>query len=165
MFTVKEVQKKKNSKSYQRTLTYLYLQKLICPKFNRILGGKATKKKNNVYYYYYCNDCKVNIKENVIDNYVRQFMKDLVVNLKNSFGSKDKYVLTKDDKDKLLNYIDNVNDTNNDYKNMKRLSNTLNNVDKELKEKRDIINTLTENNESLNLRVNTLTNKLTEKEE
>ena len=73
--------------------------------------------------------------------------------------------LTKDDKDKLLNYIDNVNDTNNDYKNMKRLSNTLNNVDKELKENRDIINTLTENNEALNLRVNTLTNKLTEKEE
>ena len=36
---------------------------------------------------------------------------------------------------------------------------------KELKEKRDIINTLTENNEALNLRVNTLTNKLTKKEE
>ena len=48
---------------------------------------------------------------------------------------------------------------------MKRLSNTLNNVDKELKENREIINTLTENNEALNLRVNTLTNKLTEKEE
>ena len=73
-----QVQKKKNAKSYQRTLTYLYLQKLICPHCNRILGGKATKKKNNVYYYYYCNDCKVNIKENVIDNYVSQFMKDLV---------------------------------------------------------------------------------------
>ena len=73
-----QVQKKKNAKSYQRTLTYLYLQKLICPKCGRILGGKATKKKNNVYYYYYCNDCKVNIKETVIDNYVSQFMKDLV---------------------------------------------------------------------------------------
>lgn len=48
---------------------------------------------------------------------------------------------------------------------MKRLSNTLNNVDKELKENREIINTLTENNEALNLRVNTLTNKITEKEE
>ena len=47
---------------------------------------------------------------------------------------------------------------------MKRLSNTLNNVDKELKENREIINTLTENNEALNLRVNTLTNKITEKE-
>ena len=54
---------------------------------------------------------------------------------------------------------------NYDYKNMKRLSNTLNNVDKELKENREIINTLTENNEALKLRVNTLTNKLTEKEE
>ena len=92
-------------------------------------------------------------------------IKGIIENLKNSFGSKDKYVLTKDDKDKLLKYIDNVNDTNNDYKNMKRLSNTLNNVDKELKENRDIINTLTENNEALNLRVNTLTSKLTEKEE
>ena len=48
---------------------------------------------------------------------------------------------------------------------MKRLSNTLNNVDKELKENREIINKLTENNEALNLRVNTLTNKINEKEE
>ena len=107
---------------------------------------------------------KANEKSIKLDNNSNE-VKDIVENLKNSFGSKDKYVLTKDDKDKLLNYIDNVNDTNNDYKNMKRLSNTLNNVDKELKENRDIINTLTENNEYLNLRVNTLTNKLTEKEE
>lgn len=107
---------------------------------------------------------KANEKSIKLDNNSNE-IKDIVENLKNSFGSKDKYVLTKDDKDKLLNYIDNVNDTNNDYKNMKRLSNTLNNVDKDLKENRDIINTLTENNEALNLRVNTLTNKLTEKEE
>ena len=37
-----QVQKKKNSRSYKRTLTYLYLQKLKCPKCNHILGGKAT---------------------------------------------------------------------------------------------------------------------------
>ena len=73
-----QVQKKRNAKSYQRTLTYLYLQKIICPNCGRILGGKATKKKNNVYYYYYCNDCKVNIKEIVIDDYVSPFMKELV---------------------------------------------------------------------------------------
>lgn len=107
---------------------------------------------------------KANEKSIKLDNNSNK-VKGIIQNLKNSFGSKDKYVLTKDDKNKILNYIDNVNDTNNDYKNMKRLSNTLNNVDKELKENRDIINTLTENNESLNLRVNTLTNKLTEKEE
>ena len=48
-----QVQKKKNSRSYKRTLTYLYLQKLRCPKCNRILGGKATTKKNGNAYFYY----------------------------------------------------------------------------------------------------------------
>lgn len=65
-----QVQRKKNSRSYKRTLTYLYLQKIKCPKCNRILGGKATTKKNgNAYFYYYCNDCKIEFRENVITEY------------------------------------------------------------------------------------------------
>ena len=48
-------------------MTYLFLQKLRCPKCSRILGGKATTKKNgNSYFYYYCNDCKLTIKGNTI---------------------------------------------------------------------------------------------------
>ena len=74
-----QVQKKKNSKSYQRTLTYLFLQKLRCPKCNRILGGKATQKKNgNIYYYYYCNDCKINFKESLVEEYFNDFVNELV---------------------------------------------------------------------------------------
>ena len=74
-----QVQKKKNSKSYQRTLTYLFLQKLRCPKCNRILGGKATQKKNgNVYYYYYCHDCKINFKESLVEEYFNDFVDELV---------------------------------------------------------------------------------------
>ena len=73
-----QVQKKKNSRSYQRTLTYLYLQKLKCPKCNRVLGGKATTKKNGkAYFYYYCNDCKVEFKENLINEYFEQFIDEL----------------------------------------------------------------------------------------
>ncbi len=73
-----QVQKKKNSRSYQRTLTYLYLQKLKCPKCNRILGGKATTKKNGkTYFYYYCNDCKVQFKENLINEYFEKFIDEL----------------------------------------------------------------------------------------
>ena len=73
-----QVQKKKNSRSYQRTLTYLYLQKLKCPKCGRILGGKATTKKNgNTYFYYYCNDCKIQFKEKVINDYFSQFIDEL----------------------------------------------------------------------------------------
>ena len=74
-----QVQKKRNSRSYQRTLTYLYLQKLKCPKCNRILGGKATTKKNGkAYFYYYCHDCKIEFKENVINDYFNQFISELV---------------------------------------------------------------------------------------
>lgn len=74
-----QVQKKKNSRSYQRTLTYLYLQKLKCPKCDRILGGKATTKKNGKpYFYYYCNDCKISFKENIINDYFNQFIDELV---------------------------------------------------------------------------------------
>lgn len=74
-----QTQKKKNSRAYQRTLTYLFLQKIRCPKCNNLMGGKATKKKNgNVYYYYYCNDCKLNLKENVIEEYFANFINEIV---------------------------------------------------------------------------------------
>lgn len=74
-----QVQKKRNSRSYQRTVTYLFLQKLCCPKCNRILGGKATTKKNgHTYYYYYCNDCKITIKEKIIEEYFDTFIDELV---------------------------------------------------------------------------------------
>ena len=43
------------------------------------MGGKATKKKNgNVYYYYYCNDCKINLKENIIEEYFENFINEIV---------------------------------------------------------------------------------------
>ena len=74
-----QVQKKKNSKSYQRTLIYLYLQKLKCPKCGRILGGKATTKKNGKsYFYYYCSDCKIEFKEKLINDYFNQFIAELI---------------------------------------------------------------------------------------
>lgn len=49
---------KKISNYLMKKEYYLYLQKLRCPKRNRILGVKATSKKNGkAYFYYYCNDC------------------------------------------------------------------------------------------------------------
>ena len=55
------------------------MQKLKCPKCGRVLGGKATTKKNgNAYFYYYCNDCKIEFKEKVINDYFNQFISELV---------------------------------------------------------------------------------------
>ena len=73
-----QVQKKKNSRAFKRTLTYLYLQKLKCPKCGRILGGKATTKKNGKsYFYYYCNDCKIEFKEKLTNDYFNEFIAEL----------------------------------------------------------------------------------------
>ena len=74
-----QMQRKRNAKAYQRNEDYLFLQKLKCPQCGRILGGKATRKKNgNIYYYYYCHDCKLNIKENVIQDFIDKFIDNVV---------------------------------------------------------------------------------------
>ena len=74
-----QVQQKKNSRSFQRTLTYLFMQKLKCPKCKRILGAKATTKKNgNSYYYYYCHDCKISFKESEIEKTIDEYMDSIV---------------------------------------------------------------------------------------
>ncbi len=75
-----QVQKKKNQKNYMRTQTYIFLQKLRCPKCGRILaGGAAHKIKANKWYFYYrCEDCKNNIKEEIIENKVEEILSDIL---------------------------------------------------------------------------------------
>ena len=62
-----------------RTQTYLFLQKLKCPKCGRILAGGATHKiKNDKWYFYYrCKDCKNNIKENKIEEAIMHILNDV----------------------------------------------------------------------------------------
>lgn len=75
-----QVQKKKNQKSYMRTQTYIFLQKLKCPKCGRILAGGASHKlKSDKWYFYYrCEDCKNNFKEEVIENSVKTLLADIL---------------------------------------------------------------------------------------
>lgn len=73
-----QVQKRK-FKKLSKNINLLIFTKIKCPKCNRILGGKATTKKNGKpYFYYYCNDCKITIKENAINEYFNQFINELV---------------------------------------------------------------------------------------
>lgn len=75
-----QVQKKKNSRHYMRSQTYIFLQKLKCPKCGRILAGGASHKlKNDKWYFYYrCEDCKNNIKEETIEESVKQLLSDIM---------------------------------------------------------------------------------------
>mgnify|MGYP001625372559 CR=1 FL=1 len=90
-------------------------------------------------------------------------VKDKIDNLKTSKLSKDNYILSKEDKDLFINFINQVETTNKEYDKTQTLSNTLINVDKQLKDNQNKIKTLTENNKALNLRVNTLNDTIREK--
>ena len=75
-----QVQKKKNQKNYMRTQTYIFLQKLKCPKCGRILAGGASHKKkaDKWYFYYRCEDCKNNIKETEIEETIKTLLADIL---------------------------------------------------------------------------------------
>ena len=92
-------------------------------------------------------------------------VKTIVKDLKTTLTSKDKYILKQEDKDKIINFIDKVDKTNNEYQNIQELSITLTNVDEELKYNREQIEILTENNNSLELRVKTLDDKVKKKDD
>ena len=63
-----------------------------------------------------------------------------------------KYGLNKDDKDKIDKFIQQVDSTNKKYKKIQKLSITLNDVETELKENREKVKILTENNDALNIK-------------
>ena len=75
-----QVQKKKNQKNYMRTQTYIFLQKLRCPKCGRILAGGATHKikADKWYFYYRCENCKNNIHEDKIEEKIKNLLADIL---------------------------------------------------------------------------------------
>ena len=91
-------------------------------------------------------------------------IRDKIDKLKSPKLNKDNYILSKDDKDSLINFIKQVDNTNDEYNKIQTLSNTLINANEELKNKNKQIETLTENNKTLNLRVDTLNNTIKEKD-
>lgn len=74
-----QVQKKKNQRNYMRSQTYIFLQKLKCPKCGRILAGGASHKiKSDKWYYYYrCEKCRGNIREHEIEDSIKELLSDI----------------------------------------------------------------------------------------
>ncbi len=91
-------------------------------------------------------------------------IKDKIDKLKVSKLNKDNYILTKEDKDSFINFINQVDNTSKEYDKIQTLSNTLVNAHEQLKDKNNKIKTLTENNEALNLRVKALNDTIKEKD-
>lgn len=90
-------------------------------------------------------------------------IKDTINNLKKAPIVKNTYTISESDRNKIIDYVDKVQDTNKDFKKAEMLSVTLNNVDTELQENREKIKILTENNKALTLKVDTLSKNIDNK--
>ena len=89
--------------------------------------------------------------------------KTTINNLKKAPIVKNTYTISESDRNKIIDYVDKVQDTNKDFKKTEMLSVTLNNVDTELQENREKIKILTENNKALTLKVDTLSKNIDNK--
>ena len=77
----------------------------------------------------------------------------------------DLFLISKEQKDKLENYIDKVNKTTDKYRDVKELSANLNIITKQVRQDLRKIKNLQGNNEALELRVDNLTLKVNEQQE
>ena len=107
---------------------------------------------------------KANKKSLELDNKSND-IKEQINNLKISKLNKDNLILSKEDKEKLIKYIDEVNKTNNDFKSIQKLSITLNDVDTELKENKKNIAKLEKENYKLKQTIEDLNYQINENKE
>lgn len=78
-FELVQKQKEKNLKNYTRKHTYVYMQKIVCSKCNKIMGGSSTTSKNKpTQIYYKCNCCNTRINEKKIEQPLMLFLNDML---------------------------------------------------------------------------------------
>lgn len=78
-FELVQKQKEKNLKNYIRKHTYVYMQRIVCSKCNKIMGGSSTTSKNKpTQIYYKCNCCNTRINEKKIEQPLILFLNDML---------------------------------------------------------------------------------------
>lgn len=78
-FKMVQTQKERNLKNYTRKHTYIYMQKIVCSKCNKIMGGSSTTSKNKpTQIYYKCNCCNTRINEKKIEKPLMLFLNDML---------------------------------------------------------------------------------------
>ena len=78
-FKMVQTQKERNLKNYTRKHTYVYMQKIVCSKCNKIMGGSSTTSRNKpTQIYYKCNCCNTRINEKKIEKTLMLFLNDML---------------------------------------------------------------------------------------
>ena len=151
-FDMVQKRKEKNLKNFKRKATYIFMQKIICPKCNKVMGGTSSTSKNKEKHLYYkCNCCKTRINEKKIEKELMKFLNDMLdffLIIDNSFKptlNKDveneikKYLTMKEDINKKITriktaFIDAIVDANIFQEELNELQRELENVEIKLNE-------------------------------
>ncbi len=79
IFECVQKRKEKNLKNYKRKRTYIFMQKILCPKCHKIMGGESsTSGTGDKHIYYKCNCCKRRISEKKIESELMKFLNDML---------------------------------------------------------------------------------------
>ena len=78
MFEDVQIQKEKNQRACCRDRVYIFMQKMICPKCGKIMQCKGTGGKKKKYMYYHCTDCKIYLREDLIEEQIMPMIMDLI---------------------------------------------------------------------------------------
>lgn len=117
-FEMVQKKKEKNQKNYKRKRTYVFMQKILCSKCHKIMGGESsTSKTGDKHVYYKCNCCKTRISEKKIEEQLMKFLNDMLdffLIIDNSFKTSlthntdleiEKYEKVKEDLNRKINRI------------------------------------------------------------
>ena len=78
-FAMVKKRKEKNLKNYKRKRTYIFMQKIYCPRCHKIMGGESsTSHTGDKHIYYKCNNCKKRISEKKIEKSLMKFLNDML---------------------------------------------------------------------------------------
>lgn len=78
-FECVQKRKEKNLKNFTRKLTYIFMQKMICPKCGKVMGGSSSTSKNKTKHVYYkCANCNIRINEVKIEKCLMKFLNDML---------------------------------------------------------------------------------------
>lgn len=78
MFDEVQAQKEKNQRAFSRERIYLFMQKIICPKCGKLMTCKGSGGKKRKYMYYHCSDCKLYLREDIIEEMTMPMIMDLI---------------------------------------------------------------------------------------
>lgn len=78
MFDEVQAQKEKNQRAYCRDRIYMFMQKLLCPHCGKLMTCKGTGGEKKKYIYYHCSNCRLYLREDLIEKITMPMIMDLI---------------------------------------------------------------------------------------